>query len=210
MPTPGPTTRGLPAAVPSHDPLVAALEAAFYRLIDGDDAAVTDIVALSHQRFMMMAHNTLRRYPHVRAKYRTSDVLHETYPDILNTLKGLPIASPLVFLRCVGQQIRWTLQDLARKVSRRPDVTGVYLGEKPGKANDPADAVLWGEVHQWVEELEDEDRQLFDLICYCGLTHDEVAARLKVCDRTIRRKWQHLKVAFGKKFPDMASLVVKV
>jgi DNA-directed RNA polymerase specialized sigma24 family protein len=206
LPPPGDAPRGLSAAFTPRDPLVAALDAAFARLTAAADesaikAAIHEIVGLCYQRFRAMSHNMLRRYPHVRAQYGTSDVLHETYPDIEKTLRKLRFDSPVAFFRCVGKNIRWTLKDLGRKIRRRPVAAGGGLSDVPGAAGDPADAVAWADAHAWVGRLPAADRLLFDLICYCGLTQAEAAAHLGKCARTIRRKWVVLRLKFKRKFP---------
>jgi DNA-directed RNA polymerase specialized sigma24 family protein len=184
----------------SNDPLIAALESAFGRLNDGDEDAIDEILRLCHQRFLAMARNMLRGFPNVHSLYRTSDVLGETWPDILRALENMHFESPVVFIRVVGKNIRWTLLDLARRVAVVPGVYG--RAEKPDSSNDPVEFAIWAEIHEWIDRLPDDERVLYDLLCYCGYTQPEAAKKLGVCEKTVQRGWRDAKLKFAAKFGD--------
>ena len=184
----------------SNDTLVAALESAFARLAAGEPGAIGEIVTLCHQRFLAMAHNMLRRFPNVQATCQTSDVLGDTYPDILHALQNMQFESPVVFIRVVGKHIRWTLLDLARKVGGIPPAAAGHAVEKPDPSNDPVDLAIWAEFHEWIDDLPDDERVLYDLLCYCGFTQPEAAEQLGVSEKTVQRRWRAAKLKFSAKF----------
>jgi len=60
----------------------------------------------------------------------------------------------------------------------------------PGPAHDPARLAAWGEFHEKIGALPDEEREVFDLLWYQGLSQAEAAELLNVSERTIKRRWQ--------------------
>jgi len=55
--------------------------------------------------------------------------------------------------------------------------------------NEPARLATWTEFHERVEGLPDEDRALFDLLWYQGLTQAEAGDILGVSERTVNTRW---------------------
>ena len=55
--------------------------------------------------------------------------------------------------------------------------------------DDPARLNAWTEFHRQVESLSDEEREVFNLIWYQGLTQAETATVLGVSERTVNRRW---------------------
>jgi RNA polymerase sigma-70 factor (ECF subfamily) len=64
---------------------------------------------------------------------------------------------------------------------------------------------VWEELHTRIAGLPDEDRRLFDLIYYQGLTQPEVAELLGMPLRTLKLAWQHararLMLGLGNEIP---------
>ena len=48
----------------------------------------------------------------------------------------------------------------------------------------------WTEFHRQIDRLPDEEREIFDLLWYQGLSQAEAASLLKVSERTVKRRWQ--------------------
>ena len=53
----------------------------------------------------------------------------------------------------------------------------------------PDRLALWTEFHEQVNRLPEEQREVFDLIWYQGLSFTEAAAVLGVAARTVTRRW---------------------
>jgi RNA polymerase sigma-70 factor (ECF subfamily) len=54
----------------------------------------------------------------------------------------------------------------------------------------PDRLAAWAEFHRRAEGLPPEEREVFDLLWYQGLSQAEAAAVLGVSDRTAKRRWQ--------------------
>ena len=56
--------------------------------------------------------------------------------------------------------------------------------------NDPVEMTDWCEFHEQVTALPEEEREVFGLIFYQGMTQEDAAEVLGVAVRTIQRRWQ--------------------
>src|SRR5262249_47304416 len=61
--------------------------------------------------------------------------------------------------------------------------------EAPDLTHEPGRLAAWGEFHAQVDSLPDDEREVFGLVWYQGLTHAEAADVLAVSTKTIRRRW---------------------
>jgi RNA polymerase sigma-70 factor (ECF subfamily) len=104
------------------------------------------------------------------------------------------------FLNLAALHIRRELIDLARhhfgpEGAGAHHDTGSESGETP--AADPSQTTLepsklaqWREFHQQVDALPTEEREVFNLLWYHGVSQGEAAALLKQSERTLQRRWQ--------------------
>jgi RNA polymerase sigma factor (sigma-70 family) len=66
---------------------------------------------------------------------------------------------------------------------------------------EPADRVAdWTRFHDLAAELPEEQRQLFEMVWYVGMSQDEIAAALECSTRTVRRRWEETKARFTETF----------
>ena len=55
--------------------------------------------------------------------------------------------------------------------------------------DDPDRLEAWSRFHRCVESLIDEDREVFDLLWYQGLTQGRAAQVLGLSEKTVNRRW---------------------
>jgi RNA polymerase sigma-70 factor (ECF subfamily) len=145
----------------------------------------------------------LRRYPGVRRWEETDDVFVEAVTRLHRALETVQPESPRHFYNLAATQIRRVLIDLARRyygpqgIGSHHDTVGAPTdGQTPPKyeradvSGEPADLAEWTEFHERVESLPEEEREVFNLIWYEQLTHEQAAEVLGVTTRTVRRRWQ--------------------
>jgi RNA polymerase sigma-70 factor (ECF subfamily) len=109
-------------------------------------------------------------------------------------------------------QVRRELIDLARhyqgprglgahhatRAGHGDSAEGVAMAEAvPETTYDPGRLSGWAEFHTAVAELDEADRELFDLLWYQGLTQAETAAILGVTERTVNKRWLAARVRLG-------------
>ena len=62
--------------------------------------------------------------------------------------------------------------------------------DTPDRGETPRDLERWSAFHEAVEALPEDEREIFSLLFYHGLTQPEGADLLKLSSRTVRRQWR--------------------
>jgi DNA-directed RNA polymerase specialized sigma24 family protein len=68
---------------------------------------------------------------------------------------------------------------------------------------DPVRMAEWTEFHRKAADLPAAQREVFDLIWYCGVTQQEAARELGLTERAIQFRWLRLKILLGSVFEGM-------
>ena len=110
---------------------------------------------------------------------------------------------PRHFYNLAATQIRRVLIDLSRRyygaeglgshhdtAARNPDGDTPPKYEQADASGEPCDLAEWTEFHEQVEALPEEEREVFNLVWYEQMTHEQAAEVLGVTARTVRRRWQ--------------------
>jgi RNA polymerase sigma-70 factor (ECF subfamily) len=170
------------------------------RLHAGDPAARDALLGAAGERLRQLAHRMIQTYPRVHRWEQTDDVLQNAMLRLYRTLKDVPPQTVADFLRLAALNIRRELLDLCKRycgpqgmgahhATLGPDQEGAL--DTPGQESlDPGSLGVWSEFHEQVERLDDEERAVFDLLWYQGLSQTEAAEVLGVTERTIKRRWQ--------------------
>ena len=193
------------------DRAVAAMASA-----DARDAAQArdELVALAAERMRSLAHRMLAGSASVRRWEDTDDLVQVALLRLHRALGSVVPNDAQHFVRLAALQVRRELIDLTRRhgssesfaanheTNSLPDDRG---GQRSDRAEDPApDAVQklaeWTRFHDLAASLPDDERQLFDMVWYLGMTQDEIAALLGCSARTIRRRWEETKGRFMESF----------
>lgn len=175
------------------------------RLRDGDDKAREELIGLACNRMERLTRKMLRDYPRVHRWEQTGDVLQNASMRLYRSLEKVTPGTVVEFFRLASLNIRRELLDLVKHYygprgmgknhatvpGRDPAESGPagHL-EKSDVSGEPGRLALWGEFHEQVEKLPDDEREVVDLLWYQGLTQEEAAGILKVSDRTVKRRWQ--------------------
>jgi RNA polymerase sigma factor (sigma-70 family) len=196
----------------SADSAPSSLAELLHRHKAGDREASRAILAHCHDRFKQLTRQMLRRYPGVHNWEETSDVFHNVVVRLDSALREITFDTPANFLGLAAWHIRCELIDLSRL--RRPvlvsgpsdgDSGPDPLGATPDSADDPYRLAVWEELHSRIAALSDDDRKLFDLIYYQGLTQPEAAELLGMPLRTLKHAWQQARIrlmlALGNEIP---------
>jgi RNA polymerase sigma-70 factor (ECF subfamily) len=174
------------------------------RLRDGDEAARGELLNCACDRLSRLTRKMIMGYPNVHRWEQTDDVLQNAVIRLQRTLQQLPVATARDFFRLAALHIRRELLDLAKHYYG-PQGAGAHHAshaEPPAESSrapaaaDPADVThepvrlaAWGAFHEQVAALPEEEREVFELLWYQGLTQAEAAELLHVNVRTIKRRW---------------------
>jgi len=124
-------------------------------------------------------------------------VLTEALTRLHRSLETIRPESPRHFYNLAATQIRRVLIDMARRYHGPMGLganfdTGTIGGDgnQAVESVEPTDLMEWTEFHEQVEGLPEQEREVFSLLWYEGLTHEEAAEVLGMSKRTLRRRWQ--------------------
>jgi len=161
-------------------------------------------MAVAYERLAHLARKMLRRYGNVHRWEETDAVLQNAAMRLCRSLEKSRPEQAVDFFRLAAAAMRSELVDLARhyygrhgeganhatlgKAVCRED--GFTPSHEAAVADEPGDLMAWVEFHQQIEALPEEDRDVFSLLWYQGLSQAEAAEVLGVSERTIKRRWQ--------------------
>jgi RNA polymerase sigma-70 factor (ECF subfamily) len=178
------------------------------RLKDGDRGARDALLSCASDRLERLTRKMLKDYPGVHRWEQTDDVLQNASLRLCRALEAVTPPTPRDFFRLAAAQIRRELIDLARRYSG-PLGLGAHHDSRAGlggdpcgpdapvadQTYDPARLAEWTGFHRQIEALPDDQREVFDLLFYQGLSQAEAALVLGVSERTVKRYWQAARLA---------------
>jgi RNA polymerase sigma-70 factor (ECF subfamily) len=163
----------------------------------GDVTARNEVIAHACDRLRTLTHRMLRGFQRVRRWAETDDVLQNSLLRLHRALAEVRPETPRQFYALAAQQIRRELLDLARQqygpegIGANQDTdSGIAAEKQSSPADEPHTLDGWTRFHEQVEKLSDENREVFDLLWYEGLTQPEAATVLGVSLKTVKRRWQ--------------------
>ena len=145
----------------------------------------------------------LHDFARVRSFEESDDVVQNVALRLLRRLEAVQVASVAEFMRLAARETRRELIDLIRHYfgpcgpgGRQAPAAGAPSSsdyppnvDPPEMTHQPDRLAMWAEFHERVESLPDEERAVFDLIWYEGLSQTEAAAALGVPRATVQRTW---------------------
>ncbi len=171
----------------------------------GDDRERDELVELVYRRLEHLSRSNLSGFPGLRAYEQTGDVLGETWPRLLKSLRERDFRDSGHFFSYTAVLIRNVLIDLLRKhcgrggkkprevaVDTFPEGSGA-TGWKQTRT--PDRDLMLQECHVAIENLEEKHQEMFNLRFYHGLREWECAEELGVDERTVRRRWREAQLA---------------
>jgi RNA polymerase sigma-70 factor (ECF subfamily) len=180
------------------DQPTAYLQHCLDRLHEGHASSRDALLAGVCGRLERLTHVMLKDYRRLQRWENTDDVLQNALIRLHRALQTITPPTLGDFYRLATLQIRRELLDLARHyygpegaAARQASVSVTGSAGEPTNASlEPSRLLAWTEFHQQVQELPEEEREVFDLIWYQGLAQTEAAEVLNVCARTVKRRWQ--------------------
>lgn len=167
------------------------------RFRHGHVEARNKVVEHACERLRLLTRRMLRGYPRVSRWSETDDVLQGAMIRLHRSLAEVRPESVRQFYGLAATQIRRELLDLARhhygpegQGANHHSDDGEAARSHPAAGAGPDSLEDWTAFHERVEALPEEQREVFDLLWYKGLTQPEAAAVLGVSLATLKRRWQ--------------------
>jgi RNA polymerase sigma-70 factor (ECF subfamily) len=158
----------------------AWVQSALDRFNAGDPQALNDVFARAAQQLQRIARRMLHSsFERVAAQEQTGDVTQEAALRLLKALADVKILTPAEFFRLSSAVMRRVLIDLARH-HYGPEGSAAHRAEVPAggssgvgaptptaaSSNAPDALAAWREFHERVDQLPEEQREVFDLLWY--------------------------------------------
>ncbi len=198
-----------PAPEPSAGDSMMAVRHCLERHKAGDDSARHELLEFSMRRLRLLAHRILNDIPSVRRFDDTDDLLQNSVVRLWKYLAERQPETPVDYFRLAACLIRRELIDLSRRhfgqrhsavVLESPSAASDNPVRLPGHREshddslDPQKLSQWTEFHEYVEKLPEDDRSLFDLLWYQGLTMNEASELLEIPLRSLGRRWKSVRI----------------
>jgi RNA polymerase sigma factor (sigma-70 family) len=174
----------------------ARLQELLDQLHAGQEPARDALLEQSLDRVRLLAQRMFRRQNDLRRQAETDDVVSKAMLRLHRALAQVRPPNVRAFYGLAATHIRFVLRDLVREKAADQRVTFLAEpGDPPTTTDEPSDLAQWSEFHERIAALPDEQRELFDLLFYQGLEQAEAAELLGMPLRTLKRKWQHARLA---------------
>ena len=176
----------------------------------GDDIAIKELLEVSMRRLRLLARRILQDIPVVRRFEESDDLLQNSVVRLWKYLSSHQPETAVDYFRLAACLIRRELIDLSRhhfgphgsigtrETHHSEEGESASLARCLPVGNDdsfnPQKLSQWTEFHEYVESLADDERALFDLLWYQGLTIGETSELLNVPLRTLGRRWKMARV----------------
>jgi RNA polymerase sigma-70 factor (ECF subfamily) len=169
--------------------------------IAGDEAALDALLRYNCDRLTSLTRRMLGDFQRVRRWTETADVLQNAMLRLVTALRQTRPQTAREFLALAALQIRRELLDLVRKfygpqgIGANLDSAGAAPSdaplpeEKADLSHEPCSLAQWSELHQQIDALPDEEREVVGLLFYEGLSQMEAAEILSVSVRSVQRRW---------------------
>jgi RNA polymerase sigma-70 factor (ECF subfamily) len=189
------------------------------RLLDllksGDADASRQLLDVTMERLRILSAKILADIPGVARWEEIDDLVQNSSLRLWRALEKHHPPTPLDYFRLAAATIRRELIDLSRhyfgpqgiganhaKSWLCSDSSNIAHEPVVNSTFDPIKLSSWTEFHEYVEELPEEERILFDLLWYEGLTLTEAADSIGMSERTVRRRWQLARVNLYRQLMD--------
>lgn len=182
------------------------------RLLDllkaGDSEASRRLLDVTMERLRVLARKIWADIPGVERWEEIDDLVQNSSLRLWKALEKHHPPTPLDYFRLAAAVIRRELIDLSRRYFgpqglganharswAQGNQSGAAMVDLMGNStHDPVKLSDWTEFHEYVDVLPEDERTLFDLLWYQGMTLDEAAESIGSSERTVRRRWQLARV----------------
>jgi RNA polymerase sigma-70 factor (ECF subfamily) len=134
----------------------------------------------------------IRSYPRLMRpplNLQSEEMLSAIVERLLKAMREVKPETPRQFFALANRHMRWELNDLARRLDQQS--RAVELNEAFVAAPESTDSMASPNVLRMlaaIDELPEDEREVFDLVRIQGLTHSEVAELLGVATKTVQRR----------------------
>src|SRR5262245_22382681 len=134
----------------------------------------------------------------------SDEMLSAVVERLMTALRKVRPSNVRQFFQIANQHMRWELNDVARRFDEQTQA--VEMGSQEPASPEPSSSQLGPAARrllQVIEELPDEEREVFELVKIQGMTHLEASGVLGVTDRTVLRRTNRALLLLTQKLGDL-------
>jgi len=183
----------------------------YLRELDGDSPSEPIVRALlerSAARLQLLCTSMLvRQYPRLMrhpTSLQPEEMLSAIVERLLKAMRSVHPETPRQFFALANRHMRWELNDLARRLDQQTEF--VALREDVAPSPLTSGSVLGPEAVKMLEAIEnlpDEEREVFELIRIQGITQSEAAEMLQVSAKTVQRRLNRGLLSLSEQLSDL-------
>lgn len=149
----------------------------------------------------------VRRYPRLMRppmNLQSGEMLSAIVERLLKAMRSVHPETPRQFFALANRHMRWELNDLARRLDQQTQELGLH--EDVIASPETSGSVLGSDAIRMLEAIEnlpEEEREVFELIRIQGITQSETAELLQVSSKTVQRRLNRGLVILGEKLSDL-------
>jgi RNA polymerase sigma-70 factor (ECF subfamily) len=148
-----------------------------------------------------------RRYPRLTeppTNLETAEMLSGVVEGLLKAMRSIRPRTVREFFALANQHMRWQLNDLARRLDERPAAVELREGFVPAPANSESGLTPDGRrMLEAIDNLPEDEREVFGLVRLQGLTHVEAAEVLDVSVKTVQRRVNRASLLLSEELDDL-------
>jgi RNA polymerase sigma factor (sigma-70 family) len=179
----------------SEEPTTAVVQRYLDDLAGGAPAepVVRELLERAASRLERLCASMLhRQYPRLTVpptNLETAEMLGGVVEGLLRAMRSIRPRTVREFFALANQHMRWQLNDLARRLDERPAAVELREGLVPAPASSESGITPDGRrMLEAIDNLPEEEREVFGLVRLQGLTQVETAEVLDVSVKTVQRR----------------------
>ncbi|MDO5580869.1 MAG: sigma-70 family RNA polymerase sigma factor [Planctomycetia bacterium] len=171
----------------------------------GNDIDCFDqIIELSMMRIQQLAHRKLLTEQFIHRHIQTDDLFQNASMRLYQAMKSVHPKTKNDFMRLAATMIRREILDTARQLRKRYHLFPASLAcdaevDLSNFADDQASYTpeQWILFHEAIDQLDEEEKLLFELLFYEGNTQQKAAEILGISPQSVYRGWRRAKIKLG-------------
>jgi RNA polymerase sigma-70 factor (ECF subfamily) len=195
-----------------HEEPTTAVIQRYLDALPGEDPAadqiIRDLLERAVGRLRLLSANLLyRSYPRLTlppVNLETDELLGGVVAALLTALRATRPSTVRGFFALACQHMRWQLNDLARRLDQRPAATALPEAGVPAPLSTGSCLTPDGRrVMAAIDDLPEDEREVFDLVGIQGLTHGEAAVVVGASEKTVQRRLNRARLLLAERLADM-------
>jgi RNA polymerase sigma factor (sigma-70 family) len=152
-----------------------------------------------------LLHRQYRRLTLPPLNLQTEEMLGAVVERLLKAMRSARPQTVRQFFALVNLHMRWELNDLARRLDEQPRAVEVNEGlvPAPPASSDSVLTATGRRMLEVVDNLPEEEREVFGLVRIQGLTQGEAADVLGVSAKTVQRRLNRSLMLLAKELDDL-------